>query len=323
MEKFKEIFAWISQLFASDKKENWKIVALCLIAATIFWFFNALNDAYTTRLNYPIEFEFEEQGVVVVEELPSRIRIDVTGGGWNLLRKTLWFKINPLTIRLDQPTERKYIIGASLVPEIADQLEELTLNYIVTDTLSLRIEKRISKKVAVKIDSLNISLAPRHRLSTPLSVQPDSITLWGPSSFVNYFSDSLTIAIPKKEINQDYQATISVRASNDEMVEISPESVVVQFGVEPFDLRKMDVPLRKINFPADSSRLVGEEEVSVSFFVETRFLDQIDPEDFDVAVNFRNQANADSTVVPTVISVPDYVWNVSIEEKKLKVRYIE
>ncbi len=320
MTKIKNTYSWISKIFASEKKESWKVVLLCLIAATTFWFFNALNDRYTTRLNYPIQFEFDGSDVVVVEKLPSKIRLDVTGGGWNLLRKTLWFNINPLKVHIDQPAERKFIIGASLLPVISDQIDELTLNYIITDTLYLRIEKRVSKTVAVTIDSASIKLAPRHRISSSISVDPDSITFLGPSSFIDSINDSLKIDIPKEGINENYQATISVRPADSDLISVSPESVTVRFEVDPFEVYLLDVPIKKINFPADSSRIIREDKVSVSFYIQRGDLDKLKAEDFEVVANYRTMANADSTVVPVIKQTPDYVWNASVIEKKLKVR---
>ena len=33
---------------------------MCIVGATTFWFFNALNKSYTTTINYPINVQFDE-----------------------------------------------------------------------------------------------------------------------------------------------------------------------------------------------------------------------------------------------------------------------
>ena len=48
----------IKKLFSSEKSK-WRVVALCILGATTFWFFNALNKQYATRINYPIEFLYD------------------------------------------------------------------------------------------------------------------------------------------------------------------------------------------------------------------------------------------------------------------------
>lgn len=321
---FKNIIAWVTGLFASSTRENWQIVFLCIVAATTFWFFNALNNTYTTRLNYPIEFVYDQEDVVLVEKLPSRITLDVSGGGWNLLRRTLWFSINPLKIRLENPTERKYILGASLQPIISEQISEINLNYILTDTLPINIERKISKKVAVKIDSANISLGESHRITSPVSTTPDSIEVEGPSSLIDNFSDEILLPVPKQDINQNYRADVTVKPDNtSNLLSVRPENVVVSFDVSPFSYQEKLVQLEKLNFPSDSSQLIKDEEVIVSFHVDDKNLERVPEARFKVAVNLKRMDPEDSTLTPVIVQHPDYVFDVSVEPSKIRVIHEE
>jgi len=46
---------------------NIKVVVLCVAAATTFWILNALNkEDYTTIVDYPIEFEFDQEQFMAV-----------------------------------------------------------------------------------------------------------------------------------------------------------------------------------------------------------------------------------------------------------------
>ncbi|CAN5141203.1 YbbR-like domain-containing protein [soil metagenome] len=321
---FKNIIAWVSGLFASSTRENWQIVFLCIVAATTFWFFNALNNTYTTRLNYPIEFIYDGEGVVVVERLPSRITLDVSGGGWNLLRRTLWFSINPLKIRLDNPTERKYILGASLQTIISEQISEINLNYILTDTLPINIERKITKKVAVKVDSANISLGESHRITSPVTTTPDSIEVEGPSSLIDTFSDKIVLPVPKQEIVQNYKADITVKPDNtSNLLSVRPENVVVNFDVSAYTYQEKLVQLEKLNFPADSSLLIKDDGVIVSFHVDEKNLERVPDAKFKIAVNLRRMDPEDSTLTPVIVQHPDYVFDLSVEPSKIRVIHEE
>ncbi len=295
-----------------------------MIAATTFWFFNALNNTYTTRINYPIEFIFDDTEVVVVEKLPNRVSLDVSGGGWNLLRRTLWFRVNPLQIRLENPSERKYILGATLKPLIAEQINEVNLNYIVTDTIPINIERKMYKKVAVEIDSANISLGSYHRITSPLSVFPDSIEVQGPSSYIDSLADFISIQISKKDIVQDYKADVTVRPENaSDLIQVFPENVVVSFEVSPYTIQEKVVSLEKLNFPQDSSQYLKSNNVIVSFHVDDKNLDKVPDAKFKVAVNLRRLNLNDSTLTPVIVQHPDYVFNISIDPPSIKVIYEE
>jgi hypothetical protein len=51
-------------------RRNWKAVALCIFAATVFWFFNALNKNYTNNINLPMVFDYENEKYVAIRPLP-------------------------------------------------------------------------------------------------------------------------------------------------------------------------------------------------------------------------------------------------------------
>lgn len=316
----KNILAWFSGLFASSTRESWQIIFLCVVAATTFWFFNALNNTYTTRINYPIEFVYNDEEVVVVDKLPTRVRLDVSGGGWNLLRRTIWFRVNPIRVNLENPAERKYILGSSLKPIIAEQINEVNLNYIVTDTIPINIERKLTKKVAVEIDSANISLGSYHRISSPVLIEPDSIEVQGPSSYIESLADFIPIQIPKQDIVEDYEADVTVKPENaSDLIQVYPENVVVSFEVSPYSLQEKVVNLEKLNFPADSSQYLKRDNVVVSFHVDEKNLDKVPDAKFKVAVNLRRMNLNDSTLTPVIVQHPDYVFDISIDPPAIKV----
>jgi len=86
---------------------NIKVVVLCIVAATTFWVLNALNkDNYSTIVDYPIQWKFDEENYVAVKALPKNIQIQITGNGWDLLRKYFNISSTPYSIQLDSPAEK-------------------------------------------------------------------------------------------------------------------------------------------------------------------------------------------------------------------------
>jgi hypothetical protein len=78
---------------SSKKLSNLKVVVLCILAATTFWILNALNkDNYNTIVDYPIQWEFDRENFMPVKPLPESVQIQISGNGWDLLRK--YFNLN-------------------------------------------------------------------------------------------------------------------------------------------------------------------------------------------------------------------------------------
>src|SRR5437870_539829 len=118
-------------------KRNWKAVVLCMLTASVFWCFNALNKRYTTTLSFPITFDFDRERFIPVRPLPSAVRINVTGIGWNLLRRSTGVRVVPLVISLERPSQVRKIVGSTLPALFSSQLSGFDINFILTDTLHL------------------------------------------------------------------------------------------------------------------------------------------------------------------------------------------
>jgi len=108
-----KILEGLKYIFTPSNK-NLKVVLLCVIGATTFWFFNALNKNYTTDMRYPVVFEYDSDSSVLVRKLPEFIEINVSGGGWELLRTTIWFNRNSLIIPIENPFNTSFISGQQL-----------------------------------------------------------------------------------------------------------------------------------------------------------------------------------------------------------------
>ena len=86
---------------------RFQTIIFCIGGATTFWFLNALNKVYTTYINHPVVFitgDVKEEGSPVA--LPT-LSLEVTGGGWQLLRYLLRFNVKPIELSVVQIPEHK------------------------------------------------------------------------------------------------------------------------------------------------------------------------------------------------------------------------
>ncbi len=301
------------------------MVALCIAGATTFWFFNALNKDYATRLNYPVEFVYDNrEDFVVVEELPEKVSVVVTGGGWSLLRKTFWFNKQPIKILLQEdPSNLKFLTKASLQSIISDsdQLSDVRINYVVTDTLHLNIEKRESKKVALAIDSAGISLEKNYRIVSPVVVEPDSAVVIANSSFIRSLADSLLLPVPYKQLNSSFDEVIDLSEMESDRISIEPDQIRIRFDVARFSRTTRLASIRPVNFPADSSVYLADSTAVVSFTVRDENLNEAQSAGFRLIADYRRLNPRDSTVTLTIGEVPYFVSDVEIESETVPLRY--
>lgn len=309
------------RLFPSNK-DKLKVVTLCILAATTFWFFSALNKSdYTTRLEYPITFIYPDDSTYVLETLPEHVLVEVRGGGWNLLRKTLLLDTPPVEIALEDPVNTRYVTGESLSQQITEKLGEVQLDGVVTDTLFFRIDHAAEKQVYVAIDSSSMTLENTYRIISPISLSTRQATVMGPRTILKDLDDTLFISLPEQGINEDYQQEVPLEYSISDLVSILPETVDVSFEVASFDKISRSVKVSPQNFPVDSSLQILPNRVDVSFWIQDRYIDLIQDYDFEVIANLRSLDLEDSTINPVLESYPKFAEDITISPSKVRVRY--
>ncbi len=300
---------------------NWKVVVLSLLGATTFWFFNELNKEYTTRLIYPLEFNFQRDSVVIMEPLPQTLKVDVTGGGWNLLRRTfILFNPTPITIDLYNPTLIKFYTRATLLPIVTEQLDELTVNYLLTDTIFFNIEEKMTKLVPVQVDSAGIQMREDYRIVTPIAISPDTVEIIGPKSLIDTLPNPYTIPVVEKRIDNDFDDGVEVGLSRADVTLAIPDEVQVSFGVDRYYRVTVPVTFDPLNFPEDSSTYPSQGTIDVAFTVRRAERDDeyIDT-DFGITLDYQMLEESDSTIMPILIYAPEEAIEIDLIPENLKV----
>ena len=291
---------------------------LCIFGATIFWFFNALNKDYTTSINYPVEFLYDHDLFIATKPVPEEIQINVNGGGWNLIRRSGFFNTRPIIINLDNPDQQKQISGNSLRATLSDQLTEFRLNFVVTDTVYLSITNRIKKKFLIKVDSSEILMRDDYRIISNISIAVDSLEIDGPDEYVNAMPDSIVIIPLDDDIDDDFNEEISIPLQNPLLI-ATPSEINVTFLVARFVRISRDFVIQTENFPPDSTLLLENPIVTLSFIIQSGMEDQILDEDFSIVADLQRMVIVDSTIQPLIKKYPSYISNIEMESGRVKV----
>ncbi len=316
-----KILSFIEGLIAPLRKANWRVILLSILTATLFWFFNALNKDYTARINYPVEYEYNRDSLIAVNDLPDELPVNVTGGGWQLFKKTISLNVHPVQVKLDNPAQTSYLTGSSLLPIFSEQLNGLNVNYVAIDTVYLQIDKIFKRILQVKVDSSAINLKENYAIVSNVIVQPDSIEFIGPSGMVKKFSDPFIIKLTEKNIDSNYDEELSMDLFTSSLIKKNPEIIHVMFNVDEYLEQTSTIKIETVNFPYDSSIYLNEDEVTASYRIERGKRKNLNQFDLMVIAD-RNNINAeDSTITLEVINTPRYIKDLTLEQQKVKVIY--
>lgn len=304
-------------------KKNWKVVVLSVLGATTFWFFNAMDKDYNARLDYPVSYVFDRDSVIVVKPLQNKVKIDVSSGGWNLLRKTFRVNAIPIEIQLDNPTDIRYLTRGSLIPLITDQLDGLELTYVITDTLFFHIEEKVVRKIPVLIDSLAIPLANNYRMVSPIKSNLDSVTIVGPKTLMARLSSVMTVKFSDNEISGNFDDEVLFSLEDARLMTAIPSDLSLSFDADLFLNKKVQIQIESLNFPEDSTIYPLQADIEVHYIVNENVDDDINELDFHVIADFLMKDNTDSTVAPMLMYAHEKALDIVLQPDRIKLIYAE
>jgi hypothetical protein len=302
---------------------NWRALALCFLAACIFWFFNAMNKhRYTDDISYPIEILYDEDMIVPVSSVPVRVRLNATGEGWNFLRKAVGFNVAPITYWPQGLPKRKFITAEELLLVAKKQIDGINVNYLLEDTLFLNFDYLAHKSVALKLDMSKLSLAPDYKITDGVILKPDSIKFTGPLQKTKGLPDSIMITLPYKNIKGKFNEEVKIAYRPDPLIRMDINKVFVSFFTDLYFLESTKVNVHPLNFPSNNKVLLSQKQITLNYFVSEKDKDKSASQDFDVFLDFRKINSRDSSIVPVLLKMPDYIRDPYFSPPSVKVRYV-
>jgi hypothetical protein len=264
---------------------------------------------------------YDDSAFIATRPLPSQISLNVSGYGWNLLRKSILPNASPLQFAIQAPLRTNYLAGITLLPTITEQLEDIRINYILDDTLFFQFDHRVSKQIQLRIDSANIGLAGNFRITSPITLEPSSIVFEGPATLINKLPNEIFIDLPADDIDEDYSESLPVDYIQNSLITPDQNQVRVRFSVNPFVQEIQRVPVQTINFPERNSPALPRPEADVQYWVRREDARRARLQDFRVIASYDTYNPQDSTVRLSVVMRPGFVQEVTPVAPLVKLRY--
>jgi hypothetical protein len=309
---------------SSKKLSNLKVVVLCILAATTFWILNALNkDNYNTIVDYPIQWEFDRENFIPVKPLPTSVQIQISGNGWDLLRK--YFNLNEpaFSIILAEPSSKKYILTSDLKRSLGEFITPTQLQGLLEDSIHFQIDQIVSKSLSLVLDTTGYSLAKNIEIDGEVSFNPKKITLKGPSSILESFDGKFPVSLNESKIDSRFSKKIPLELDKklEELIQITQTETEVNFQVIRFLEGNKRLKVKKINFPRTVSLENEELTPMITYLVDERKVGELKDMEFEGILNYVNRNREDSTITISLNPKPSYLKDLKIEPSQVKLKY--
>lgn len=304
----------------STKDEKLKVVVLCIIISTTFWFFSALNKSdYVTQINYPIEVVYNDSLYVALSEIPDKLPLEVTGGGWDLMTRSFGFNMEPLIIELENPIRDNYRLSSNLRQDIVPRLDPVTINYLLEDSLIFNIDERVSIDVELVLDSADIKLSPNQRITSEITLQPNMVRISGPKSLLDTIQRPIRISIGDTEFNKSVDQKFSVRDFGSSLISTDITEVSVKFEVTEFMRKEIELPIRPVNFKGKTGS-IEPKRVVVSYETLVSEIRNVDSLNLVLTADYSNLKKADGTIPIEITMKPSFILDPKLSQSKVKLK---
>ncbi|WP_339607417.1 hypothetical protein [uncultured Roseivirga sp.] len=304
----------------STKDEKLKVVVLCIIISTTFWFFSALNKSdYVTQINYPIEVVYNDSLYVALSEIPDKLPLEVTGGGWDLMTRSFGFNMEPLIIELENPIRDNYRLSSNLRQDIVPRLDPVTINYLLEDSLIFNIDERVSIDVELVLDSADIKLSPNQRITSEITLQPNMVRISGPKSLLDTIQRPIRISIGDTEFNKSVDQKFSVRDFGSSLISTDITEVSVKFEVTEFMRKEIELPIHPVNFKGKTGS-IEPKRVVVSYETLVSEIRNVDSLNLVLTADYSNLKKADGTIPIEITMKPSFILDPKLSQSKVKLK---
>ncbi|HLX05785.1 MAG TPA: CdaR family protein [Candidatus Binatus sp.] len=184
---------------------NFGLRVLAVVLAIGLWIFvNAGERGSVESLTVPISYASLPPGMVIVNNPPTQVKIEVTGP------RTLLSLLDPerLTLKIDM---RSLAAGQSefkIYPSMFNVGRNTTVTSISPDSLSLDIDRLVTRDVPVHL-AVEDRVAPGYTISS-VDITPQNVTVVGPSRYVAPLTSVNTEPFDLKGLTSDTKRSVEI-----------------------------------------------------------------------------------------------------------------
>lgn len=283
-----------------------------LALSASFWVFLALNDEYEKDFAVALRLNSVPDHVVITTELPATFHVVLKDRGSQLLNYQYAGlpAINLDFRNYDRQSGHVVLSAADIAKLLQQKLSPTTkivsykserLEYYFNNGLNVRLP--VELKANLKTDQL-------YGISS-IRVTPDSVTAYAMPEVLDTLRSAITQSLNLTNISESRVCKVSLAKMRG--VKFDPPFVRVKINVDQMTEKSVDVPVKRVNFPAGKTLRTFPSKVKIIFQVGMSMYRKITADDFTLVVNYETLLKAtDGKIHLYLKSVPAGVSHVRI-----------
>lgn len=296
------------------------IFSVFVFVATIFWFLDALNREYTTKINYPIEFYNFPKDVLINSKYPNKLSVTLKAHGFDLIGKmniSNAVKVDVSKMAKKDKTDNQKLI-LSLKKVSANLFPDLTNAEIVNiepEVVIFKAVKVSTKQVPVKLN-IDFSTTDLYMQSGEITITPKNIEVSGQEKELKKIKYVETKTIKFENLDDTLKAKIQLKKIDN--INFSENVVSIILPIEKFTENEVIVPVKNINCPDSVTMVTFPNEVNISYKVALSKYNFVNKNDFIIVANYKQVIGKKEKIHVEVKDYPKFIKSLKVNPEYLE-----
>jgi len=301
-------------------KYDYKAYLLCLVTAACFWLLNAMGGQYKTNINYPVRF-VPDSNSSDQHLIKADIVFCANGSGWELLKRNLAYKLNPLELPISFVGGRDVFPSTKLLSYITPDLGRLTFRYLVTDSVHVVSKTILQKKVYLSLNQASLKIKSPFLISGKVYLEPYYITVTGVSSAVLSLPDTLNLLMGEN-INSSLDTLLDLRELFSSGIKIDYNKAHLMFDIAPFVKKERIIQAVLVGFPDSLMDASNPPTFKMEYFVAKDNQAVESKAKYKMILDYNMRDTVTGTVVPVLVDFPDYIREYTVSPSLFKLNHV-
>jgi len=242
-------------------------IGLAVLMATLLWIVVTLNQPYKATMAFPIRIVAVPDSLQLTQLRTPNLRVELSGLGVDLLLEYFQFRRDTMALNFEGVhNQPNYLLSNRVRAEIEKRFgERLSVEKILTDRIRLQVEAKVSRRVPVAFRA-QIQLEPTMQLEADPALRDDSVTLYGPQTWIDTISEWPTSPDYVLAVERADLLTVPLAEPPPGCV-VTPSEVKVFVSPQRYTETLLRVPVEVVNLPENTEVRLSHRVIEVSCLV--------------------------------------------------------
>ncbi len=281
-----------------------------------------MGGEYATDILYPVHFVPDSTSSPIEKGSKASVSFNASGTGWELLKRSLFFKFSPAEIPLSIVRGEHIVPTSRLLGYLVPNLGKLKINHLITDSIEVETKVILQKKVFLSLNIDKLQILPPYRISSKIYLEPDYITVDGPSADILAMPDTLELII-KNKIVKGVDTLLDLKSVISGKLSVDYNDAHLLFDVAPFGKREKTIYATLIGFPDSLETTISKPEFKVEYYVQEEYFEIEKNAKYKIILDYNMIDTKSQTLVPVLLDFPDYIRDYKITPAVFSLKHVK